>query len=95
MQGLYEHPLQRAQGETESTEAMSKPEITRYGGIDMQVCVPSTWSDEEVMAFAERENPCGTTNGWQIRTNEKWLAGCPVRNPCAKHSGFVHVTLDA
>lgn len=69
--------------------------VTRTGPLDMQVCVPADWTDEQVIAFAERENTCGTQAGWQIRTDEKWLAGCPVRNPCRDRAGFVHVTLDA
>lgn len=72
-----------------------KPEVTRTGALDMQVCVPADWTDEQVRDFANAENLCGTTHGWQIRTNPEWLAGCPARNPCSKHEGKVHITLDA
>lgn len=71
-------------------------EVTRTGGLDMQVCVPTDWTDEQVKTFAERENPCGTTNGWFIRkAGDPALAGMPERNPCAQREGHVHVTLDA
>lgn len=69
--------------------------VTRLGALNMQVCVPVSWTDAEVKTFADRENPCGTANGWQIRTEPKWLAGCPVRNPCSAGNGMVHITLDA
>lgn len=74
----------------------NKPEVTRTGGLSMQVCIPEGWGDEALLAFAERENPCGTTNGWFIRKEgDELLAGKPERNPCAARSGFVHVMLDA
>ena len=71
-------------------------EVTRRGCLDMQVCVPAEWTDEEVKKFAERENPCGTAAGWQIRKEgDPALVGHPERNACASRSGFVHITLDA
>ena len=71
-------------------------EITRRGAFDMQVCVPATWTDEEVRAFAERENPCGTENGWQIRREgDRVLCGMPERNACESRPGHVHIMLDA
>jgi hypothetical protein len=76
---------------------MSQAEVTRAGVLDMQVCVPQDWTDEQVKDFADTSNPCGTTAGWQIRTDPKLLAGCKVRQPCESdlRDGFVHVTLDA
>lgn len=71
-------------------------QITRAGALDMQVCVPSRWSDEQIKLFADTENFCGTENGWRIRKNgSDLLRGAPERNPCACRTGFVHVTLDA
>lgn len=69
--------------------------VTRIGALDMQVCVPADWSDQQVISFAESQYPCGTMVGWQIRTDEKLLAGAPSRNPCASLGDHVHVTLDA
>lgn len=75
---------------------MNKPEVTRFGAFDMQVCVPADWTDEQVIAFAEKERPCGTINGWAIRrAGDEALHGAPERNPCADHGGFVHIMLDA
>ena len=77
---------------------MCSPEITHQGALDMQVCVPSDWTNEQVKTFADARNPCGTTNGWQIRKKgDKHLAGAPERVPCKSPSrkGFVHLMLDA
>ena len=72
------------------------PEVTRAGLLDVQVCVPHTWSDEEVVAFAERKYPCGTSGGWQIRREgSSLLEGDPERAPCTQRPGFVHIVLDA
>lgn len=71
-------------------------EVTRRGALSMQVCVPASWSDEQVREFAERENPCGTTNGWFIRRQgDKALAGADERVKCQGRQSFVHIMLDA
>ncbi len=70
--------------------------ITRYGALDMQVCVPEDWCDDSVVWLANRENTCGTSQGWQIRREgDKALAGDLERQPCAQRQGFVHIMLDA
>jgi len=71
-------------------------EVTKFGGFDMQVCVPGDWPDEAILEFAEDKNPCGTENGWVIREEgDEALAGMPAYNPCAQRHGYVHVMLDA
>ena len=71
-------------------------EVTRVGMLDMQVCVPERWSDEDVIEFAERENPCGTEAGWSIRRDgDPKLGGDAERTKCEERSGFVHIMLDA
>lgn len=73
-----------------------QPEVTRVGVLDMQVCVPHDWTDEQIKAFADRENLCGTQNGWSIRREgDKALAGAKERVQCNGRTGFVHVMLDA
>lgn len=73
-----------------------KAEVTKTGALDMQVCVPADWTDQEITAFANANNPCGTTHGWQIRKEgSEHLAGDPERQPCASRTDFVHVMLDA
>ena len=74
----------------------SKPEIVRYGGLHMAVCVPEGWDDERVVRFAESGYPCGTSGGWFIRKEgSRFLAGDPERFPCDTKRGFVHIVLDA
>lgn len=73
-----------------------KPEVTRNGVLDIQVCVPSNWSNDEIKKFADSENPSGTQLGWQIRQEgSEYLNGDPERVNCSDREGFVHVMLDA
>jgi len=71
-------------------------EVTRRGMLDMQVCVPEDWTDEQVVSFANGQNPRGTTQGWEIRREgSKYLNGDPERSICSDREGFVHIMLDA
>ena len=81
---------------TEKLNYMQKPEITKKCALDMQVCVPKEWNDKQVLSFAEKENPCGTANGWQIRRQgAKDLRGDDERVPCSDKEDYVHIMLDA
>ena len=72
------------------------PEVTRYGVLDMQVCVPENWSDEQVKEFADEKYLCGSTSGWHIRKEgDKALNGAHERVECEMRDGFVHIMLDA
>lgn len=72
-----------------------KPEVTQQGVLDMQVCVPAEWDDEQVRVFANAENLCGTTRGWCVcKVGSDTLAGAPERVPCAEREGFVHIRLE-
>lgn len=72
------------------------PEVVRTGALNMQVCVPKSWTDAQVLEFANTENVCGTQNGWQIRKQgDKALAGQSERVQCGQHEGKVHIMLDA
>lgn len=74
------------------TEAM----ITYTGLLDMQVCVPKDWTDEQVLSFAETNNHCGTSHGWSIRKEgSQYLSGAPERVQCDELSNNVHIILDA
>ena len=71
-------------------------EVTRAGALDMQVCVPQNWTNEQVVKFAEEINPCGTFHGWTIREEgDKALKGYPERIQCEQREDFVHIMLDA
>lgn len=70
--------------------------VSRQGVFDMQVCVPKDWTDEEVLAFANKEYPCGTKNGWVIRKEgDRLLEGDKERVTCEDRPKFVHIMLDA
>jgi hypothetical protein len=87
----------RDDGDTESVPYVPpEPMVTRYGALDMQVCVPAIWTDATVVTFAEREYPCGTQTGWHVRKEgSASLNGDPERVKCSQRTGFVHVMLDA
>lgn len=71
------------------------PEVTKYGVLDMQVCVPEDWSDDHAEEFANTENPAGTSGGWQMKhTGSKTLAGCNERVKCEERQGFVHIMFE-
>lgn len=83
-------------GESGITTPKREPEVTQTGFLDMQVCVPVSWTDEEVSSFAERENPAGTKGGWAVRKEgSEYLAGASERTKCKDRPGFVHIMLDA
>lgn len=70
--------------------------VIRKGVLDCQVCVPSGWSDDLVIEFANREYPCGTSAGWVIRREgSELLNGDPERKQCAENVNNVHIMLDA
>jgi len=70
--------------------------VSYYGVLDMQVCVPADWTDEQVVEFANASNPCGTEAGWHIRREgSDLILGDPERGPCNEVAGKVHIMLDA
>lgn len=72
------------------------PQVTYAGLLDIQVCVPSSWTDEDVLAFANVQSPAGTADGWMIRKKgDEFLQGSPERTPCEDREAFVHIMLDA
>jgi hypothetical protein len=73
-----------------------KPEVTLRGALSTQICVHKEWTEKEILEFVNRENPCGTENGWQIRREgDKALNGDPERQPCDSRKDFTHIMLDA
>ena len=72
-----------------------EPEVTKRGALDMQVCVPESWTDEQVKEFADTHNFCGTTHGWAVRKQADYKIEAKERTPCHDRAGFVHIMLDA
>lgn len=63
--------------------------VTQYGILDIQVCVPREYTDDQAISFAEGEYPSGVTSGWKVRDDD------PVRVTCSLHPENVHITMDA
>lgn len=83
-------------GQQSSTENAYRPVIIRTGVLDCQACVPIGMTDDEIVAFANRVNPCGTKEGWHIRREgSPLLNGDPERQPCSDRDQCFHVMLDA
>lgn len=79
------------------TTVQQEAQVTQIHALDMQVCVPSDWTDQQVMDFANANNPAGTVRGWRIRKQgHPRLDGAPERQPCASKAreGFVHIMLE-
>lgn len=75
-----------------------KPTVTKRGALDMQVCVPCTWKDKQVVGFANHHNPSGTAHGWFVRKKgSKFLKDAKERVVCEKvgREAFVHIMLDS
>lgn len=74
---------------------MDGPEVTLFGIVDMQVCVPAAWFDAEVQDFADRENPTELEHGWKIRKEgHPVLNGAHERVECGSRLGYVHIMLE-
>lgn len=71
------------------------PRVTQTKGLAMQVCVPSDYTDEEVVQFAEQQNPCGTMNGWAIQRKDENYKSYIERVDCSERPGYVHIVLVA
>ncbi len=72
-----------------------EPQVTRRGVLDMQVCVPTRWTNAQIVDFANANNPCGTIAGWHVRKDRELLRGDPIRRQCEGRKGYIHVMLDA
>ncbi len=71
-------------------------EVIRRTLFALQVCVPTDWTDEQVIEFAENDNPCGTTNGWSIRRQDsEQLSGDDERVSCEEHTDHIHIIVEA
>lgn len=79
-----------------SPDLQHDPVVTKQSALDLQVCVPATWTDEEVKTFADKERCCGTEHGWEItRQGDPALNGDSERVFCQGRTGFVHLMLHA
>lgn len=73
---------------------MNDPMVTRVGLVDMQVCVPKEWTDEQAEEFANSASPTGIASQWRMKhTGDESLAGCAERVQCEERSQCVHIAL--
>ena len=80
--------------ETERSMAESTAMVTRRGLLDMQVCVPSDWTDAQAEVFANRHNPTGIESQWRLRSaDDPAQAGAPIRVQCEQCASNVHIML--
>lgn len=70
-------------------------EVIQQTVFSIQVCVPATATDEEVLLAAEVAVPCGTRAGWSIRRATEDDADYQERVPCAEHEDRCHLVLEA
>lgn len=74
---------------------MSEPQVTKVTIFTMQVCVPQSFSDEQVEHFANTDTPAGTMNGWRIRRQAEYtIPNQKERAPCDQRPDCVHLLLD-
>jgi hypothetical protein len=70
-------------------------EVIIQGVFSIQVCVPKTDTDEQVMDFANRVNPTGINSGWTIRREGDPVSqGDPERQQCSQYEENCHIVLD-
>ncbi len=71
-------------------------EIIQAYPFSIQLCVPETWTNEQILAFGETTRPCGTEYGWFIRPDgTPETSNTRERVQCELNSNNVHVILDA
>lgn len=71
-----------------------QPSIIRTSLLTIQVCIPETWNDEQIIEYVNTTYPSGTKNGWMIvKEGDDLLAGHNERVRCSQYSNYVHVLL--
>ena len=70
------------------------PEVMVKGILGMRLCVPDDWTDEQIIQFAEKENPAGTSNGWYIaEKGDTAFDGASARIKCEDRENYVHLVV--
>ena len=73
---------------------MNKPEITRHGLMDLQVCVPKDYTDQQVEEFANEAAPTFISSKWTMKkADDPTLGGDPVRQQCLSREDCCHIML--
>lgn len=73
----------------------TEPQVLKVGLVTMQVCVPSGWTDEQIVEYANQKAMTGLDHGWSIiRNGDAALGSYPERNQCEQRKECVHVLLE-
>lgn len=69
--------------------------ITNQGIMDLQICVPKTFTDDEATAKANELAPTGIESRWTMKHNgHEDLRGCDERVQCSEFKSHVHIMLE-
>lgn len=71
--------------------------ILKKSVFSLGVCVPASWTDEQVERWANHAYPAVTSAGWQVRKEGDRLVTpeSPERAQCEQEPDRVHLVLDA
>lgn len=69
-------------------------QIVRHGLLDLQVCVPEDYTDEQAETYANDARPTGIESKWRMRSaDDPAQNGAPIRVKCQQDPGHVHIML--
>ena len=60
------------------------------GIVYCSVCVPKTWTREQVVKAVNAVNPTGITSKWTISSDTRFHTGGPNPKPCEQEEGKIH-----
>ena len=66
-------------------------EITRWGFVTIQACVPASWEHDQIEAFANKNYPTGIQSNWVVKPAEE--CHDPQRVACEDHKANIHILL--
>lgn len=72
-----------------------KPSVIQQRFLNIQICVPKDWTDEQAEEFANEEISTGITSKWEmVHDNDDMLNGDPERAQCDDDPEYIHIVLN-
>lgn len=68
-------------------------EVIRAGLLEIQVCVPKTFTDEQVEEFTNEDNPTGLESRWRIQREVEDNPTYQIRCQCSQKEDHCHLVL--
>lgn len=65
-------------------------EVYAMGLISLSICVPKTWTREEIENFANIKHPTGIESNWVISEDKVFRTGEKIPNQCEDHEKNQH-----